>query len=83
MSVQSSATTTAGEALCDEAMQLCVDSIGIWPTNFNDSIPLRRIIACGNGPQLNQKQRCRCLQLLDQANIIVQFVLGLCEIAFN
>ena len=66
MSVQSSETTTAGEALCDEAMQLRVDSIGIWPTNFNDSIPLGGISTCGNGPEFNQQQRCRCLQLLDE-----------------
>lgn len=48
-------------ALFDETMQLRMDSVGVWTTNFNDIIPFRIIIVCRKGPQLNQKQRCWCL----------------------
>ena len=45
-------------ALFDETMQFRMDSVGVWTTNFNDIIPIRIIIVCRQGPQLNQKQRC-------------------------
>ena len=45
-------------ALFDETMQFRMDSVGVWTTNFNDTIPFRIIMLRRQGPQLNQKQRC-------------------------
>ena len=47
--------------LCDEAIQVPINSICVVSTNFNDAIPLRRFDTRWNSSKLNEYQRSFCL----------------------
>ena len=47
--------------LCDEAIQMPINSICVVSTNFNDAIPLRRFDTRWNSSKLNEYQRSFCL----------------------
>ena len=47
--------------LCDEAIQMPINSICVVSTNFNDAIPLRRFDTRWKSSKLNEYQRSFCL----------------------
>ena len=49
--------------LCDEAIQMPINSICVVSTNFNDAIPLRRFDTRWNSSKLNEYQRSFCLSV--------------------